>query len=272
MTDARLPSARQRSARRRPIGRRYDVVSGGRASWLVLALLLLCAVGGRPLAAHETVDAEKANEILAAAERAAANAKSATGAGAQGETSFALGLVLVDATETLNRDLAAHSGRLTFNAENLMKSLAQRDLAPRFDEVIGRYRMPRTSLEQALRVSPDASFALRARFLLLKAGFYESFVLDPFQLVGIGFDDLAREIAEAEAVSAAVVNTEDAEEAAFIHAVDLARAARLAPQGEAARGYAERARVALSAFAEAYPESMRAAAAGMIVKGLGGVR
>ena len=51
---------------------------------------------------------------------------------------FALGMVLVEATNTLNRDLAAHSGRLTVNAELLLKALVQRDLTPRFDDAIGR--------------------------------------------------------------------------------------------------------------------------------------
>jgi hypothetical protein len=37
-----------------------------------------------------------------------------------------------------------------------------------------------------------------------------------------------------------------------------------------ARAYAARARTALTAFAEAYPQSMRAASATVILKGLGG--
>ena len=111
---------------------------------------------------------------------------------------------------------------------------------------------------------------MRARFELLKAGFYESFVLDPFQLVGMNFDDLARQIAEAKALASVLPAPDDAEEAAFIHAIDLARAARLAGEPEAARAYAGRARIALAAFAEAYPQSMRAASASVILKGLGG--
>jgi hypothetical protein len=63
-----------------------------------------------------------------------------------------------------------------------------------------------------------------------------------------------------------------AEEAAFIHAIDLARAARLVPEPDAARAYAGKARAALAAFAEAYPESMRAASAEVILKSLGGAQ
>jgi hypothetical protein len=181
-------------------------------------------------------------------------------------------MVLVEVTDVLNRDLAAHSGRLTVNAELLVKALAQRNTAPRFDDAIGRYRLPRTPLEDALRLSPAAPYAPHARFALLKAGFYESFVLDPFELVGMSFGELEREIAEAEALPPALLSSDDAEEAAFIHAVDLARAARLAREAPVMSEYAGKARKALAAFAEAHPDSMRAAAAGMILRSIGGTQ
>ena len=167
----------------------------------LLSALLFTASSPRQLAAHETIDAERANAILAAADAAATRAKSAAGGPSEAEALYALGMVQVEATATLNRDLAAHSGRLTFNGESLQKALEQRNLGPRFDDAIGRYRLPTASLEQALRLAPQAPDALRARFELLKAGFYESFVLDPFQLVGMSFGDLARQIAEAKALA-----------------------------------------------------------------------
>ena len=95
-------------------------------------------------------------------------------------------------------------------------------------------------------------------------------MFDPFKLVGLSADDLDRQIAEAQALAAAALSADDAEEAAFIYAIDLARAARLAREPEAARAYAAKARKALATFAEAYPESMRAASAVVILKGLGG--
>ena len=237
---------------------------------IALLVGLLCVCGSRSAAAHETIDKERANAILAATESAAARVKSAAGSPTEAEALFALGTVQVEATAMLNRDLAAHSGRLTFNGESLQKALEQRNLGPRFDDAIGRYRLPTASLEQALHLAPQAPDALRARFELLKAGFYESFVLDPFQLVGMNFDDLARQIAEAKALASVLPAPDDAEEAAFIHAIDLARAARLAGEPETARAYAGRARIALAAFAEAYPQSMRAASTAVILKGLGG--
>jgi len=238
--------------------------------WFVVLVVLFGAIGVHPPSAHDIIDTDKANDLVAAAEAAAARVKIATGSSAEGEARFALGMALAEATVVLNRDLAAHNGRLTVNAELVLKSLAQRDMAPAFDDAIGRYRLPRVSLTDAVRLAPDAPYALQARFELVKAGFYESFVMDPFELVGIKFNDLEDQITEAGALASTLPSGDDAEEAAFIHAVDLARAAHLAPEAAAAQAYADKARAALRAFAKSYPESMRAATAGLILKGLGG--
>ncbi len=237
---------------------------------LVLLIVLLAGFGIPALRAHDIIDTDQANGLVAAVDAAAARLEKAAATAAGGEARFALGMALVEATAVLNRDLAAHNGRLTVNAELVQKSLAQRDMAPAFDEAIGRYRLPRGPLMDAVRLAPDAPYALQARFELLKASFYESFVIDPFELLGIKFDDLERQIAEAAALAATLPSRDDAEEAAFIHAVDLARAARLAPKAAAGQAYADKARAALGAFAKSYPDSMRAAAASVILKGLGG--
>jgi hypothetical protein len=239
-------------------------------SWPVVLLLLFPALGAHPLRAHDIIDTDRANDLVATADAAAARVKVAAGSGGEGEARFALGMALAEATAVLNRDLAAHNGRLTVNAELVLKSLAQREMAPAFNEAIGRYRLPRASLADAVRLAPDAPYARQARFELVKAGFYESFVMNPFELVGISFVDLEHQIAEAAALASTLPNRDDAEEAAFIQAVNLARAAHLATDATAAQGYADKARAALGAFAKSYPESMRAATAGLILKGLGG--
>jgi hypothetical protein len=131
----------------------------GPAARLVLLALFFSLFGARPPGAHETIDIDRANALLAAAEEASARTKTVAGPGPEGEARFALGAVLVEVTDVLNRDLAAHSGHLEVNAALLQEALAARDLAPRFDEVIGRYRTPRAPLEEALRLSPEAAFA-----------------------------------------------------------------------------------------------------------------
>lgn len=237
---------------------------------LVLMVALFHAFGTHPLRAHDIIDLDQANELVAAADAAVARVRTVAGSDGEGEARFALGMTLAEATAVLNRDLAAHNGRLTINAELVLKSLAQRQMAPAFDEAIGRYRLPRAPLSDAVRLAPNLPYAQQARFELVKAGFYESFVMDPFKLVGITFDDLEHQITEAAGLASTLTSRDDAEEAAFIYAVDLARAARLAPEPAAAQAYADKARAALATFANSYPESMRAAAASLILKGLGG--
>jgi hypothetical protein len=260
-----------KSAHTRPAGSGSRLQATSRhTGWRVLLAVFFHAISTYPLGAHDIIDTAHANDLVAAADAAAAQLETAAGSGAEGARRFALGMALAEATAVLNRDLAAHNGRLSVNAELLLKSLAQREMAPIFDEAIGRYRLPRASLADAVRLAPDAPYVLRARFELVKAGFYESFVIDPFTLVGITFADLENQIAEAAALASMLPNRDDAEEAAFIHAVDLARAAHLSTETTAAQTYADKARAALGAFAKSYPESMRAAAAGLILKGLGG--
>ena len=121
---------------------------------LVLFVLLLSTLGARTLVAHDVIDIERANVLVSAADEEVALVKTAAGQGPEGMARFALGMVLVEATNTLNRDLAAHSGRLTVNAELLLKALVQRDLAPRLDDAIGRYRLPRTQLEKPFASHP----------------------------------------------------------------------------------------------------------------------
>jgi type II secretory pathway pseudopilin PulG len=60
---------------------------------LALVAVLFTLIGPRLLAAHETIDAERANAILAAADAAATRAKSAASAPSQAEALFALGIV-----------------------------------------------------------------------------------------------------------------------------------------------------------------------------------
>ena len=86
---------------------------------------------------------------MAAVDAADARAKSAADPSAEGEAKLALGLVQVEPPRS-HRDLAARSGRLSFNGDLLQKSLAQRNLSPPFDDTIGRYRLPRATLEDAL--------------------------------------------------------------------------------------------------------------------------
>ncbi len=238
---------------------------------LLAGLFLAAVMSGA--AAHEIIDLDRANELVAAADLASERAKNASDQGTKGEMLFSLGTALIEATDLLNRDSAAHSGELTLNGQILLKGLSQRNLAPHFDGALKRYLVPGQQLEEAIRLAPAALYVPRARFALLKASFYESFAFDPFKPLRADISAIQKESSEAEALIVLLEDRDEREEAAFIHAVDLARQVKLAAKVEIAstlepKALETKARGALRAFAQAYPDSMRAAAANVILKGL----
>src|ERR1700722_3257699 len=233
---------------------------------LLVGLFLVMAIAGA--APHDTTDFDKANELFCAADSAADRVRKASDQGTEGETLFSFGAVLIEATDLLNRDMAAHSGQLTLNGQLLLKGFAQRNLAPQFDEALNRYLLPKQQLQEAIRVAPAASYAPRARFALLKASFYESFAFDPFKPLHADSSALEQESSEAEALVRLLDDPDEREEAAFIHAIDLAREVKLATNAGIAPTTEAKARAALRIFAEAYPDSMRAASATVILQGL----
>jgi hypothetical protein len=235
------------------------------ARWLVWFFLAAATTGA---AAHEIIDVDRTNELVAAADSAAARVTKASDQSARGETLFSLGTVLIDATDLLNRDLAAHSGQLTLNGEILLKALSQRNLVPQFDEALHRYLLPRQQLQEAIRIAPAGPYAPLARFALLKASFNESFAFDPFKPLRNDLSALQKESSEAEALVRLLEDPEQREEAAFIQAIDLAREVTLAANAEISSSIAPKARAALKSFAETYPDSMRAASATVILQGL----
>jgi hypothetical protein len=233
---------------------------------LLVGFSLVTAIAGA--AAHETIDLDRANELVATADSAADRLRKASGQAIEGEILFSLGAVLIEATDLLNRDMAAHSGQLTVNGQLLLNGFAQRNLAPRFDATLNRYLLPKHQLQEAIRLGPASSYAPRARFALLKAGFYESFAFDPFKPLQVDVSALKQESAEAEALVPLLDDPDEKEEAAFIHAVDLAREVRLSADAESLTALEDDARAALKSFAEVYPDSMRAASANVILRGL----
>jgi hypothetical protein len=245
-----------------------SVIGMSKGGVLRLLVGLFLAVASTGAFAHEIIDLDKANELVAAADSAADRARNASDHASKGEMLFSLGVALIEATDLLNRDMAAHSGELTLNGQILLKGLSQRDLAPHFEQALKRHLLPRQQLEEAIRLAPAASYVPRARFALLKASFYESFAFDPFKPLHADIPAIQQESSEAEALVGLLEDPEEREEAAFIRAVDLAREVKLAAKAEIPSTVEPKARAALKAFAQDYPDSMRAASANVILQGL----
>jgi hypothetical protein len=241
-------------------------MSRGAVPRLLAGPFLAAAITGA--LAHDIIDLDRANNLVAAADSAADRARKASDRASEGEMLFSLGKALIETTDLLNRDMAAHSGELTLNGQILLKGLSQRNLAPQFEEALKRYLLPRQQLEEAIRLAPAASYVPRARFALVKASFYESFVFDPFNPLHADISAIEQESSEAEALVPLLEDLDEREEAAFIHAVDLAREVKLAGKAANPSTVEPKARAALKTFAETYPDSMRAASASVILQGL----
>ena len=109
-------------------------MSRGAVARLLAGPFLAAAITGA--LAHEIIDLDRANKLVAVADSAADRARKASGRASEGEMLFSLGEALIEATDLLNRDMAAHSGQLTLNGQLLLKGFAQRNLAPHFDEAL----------------------------------------------------------------------------------------------------------------------------------------
>ena len=123
-------------------------------------------------------------------------------------------------------------------------------------------------MQEAIRLTPAASYAPRARFALLKASFYESFAFDPFKPLRADISAIQQESLEAEVLVRLLEDPDEREEVAFIHAIDLPREVTLAAKAEIPSTIEPKARAALKTFAETYPDSMRAASANVILQRL----
>jgi hypothetical protein len=78
----------------------------------VALALLFVALGTRSPATHEIIDTEGVNAMIIATDAAVTRFKSAAGSPSAAQAMFTLGMMQVEATAVLNRDLASHSGQL----------------------------------------------------------------------------------------------------------------------------------------------------------------
>jgi hypothetical protein len=224
-------------------------------------ILMAVAVMAPPALAHEPVDAAGAQQILervTALQQALAAGESPA---ARSEALLALGTTVNGAVEILNRDLAWHQGELGLAASTLRAGLEQRGVGPEWSPAAGRYRSYLQPFERYLASAPAGARRADALLALLRGRFYDGFGYDPLQPYRRDWPSLHEQIAMGEAFLADHPQHPAYPEARFIVAVSYVRAAREAPDAADARDYAQRAHAALTAFARAYPEDLRAVAA-----------
>jgi hypothetical protein len=235
-----------------------------RAALLGAALLCLCGGAG----AHDLITAEAAEAYLAQAERNLALLKSKAPAPQRAEASHALGRMLDEIRELLNRDLAAHGRLQGLPTEYLVSALQARGVSLQIDPGLGRYPANLRYYRDALTLAPDGAHAADAGLRLLQGYFYDSFTDDPLQPREQSWRELQEQIRIGERFLQRSPRHAEREEAEFILAVHYVQAARSGPDSSTRRAYAERARRAAADFRTRYPDSMRVAAIDVLVESL----
>ncbi len=232
---------------------------------LLAVALLGAALGPSPVSAHQTMNAVAAEDFLNRVGQYGAAIESAGSADEKAEALYGLGSTLTEVTDLLNRDLASHGGRAGLVSALLVAQLKSRGIELSISEETNLYESHLGPYEEYLALAADGQWRADAIFRILYGRFYESFIYDPMQPLGLDWAGLRDQIETAETFVAHYPDHVGREEVQFILAVQFARAARLAPDPSA---YRERARVALTEFQEAYPESLRAVAAEALLQGL----
>ncbi len=229
---------------------------------LLGAATLCCSVAS----AHDLITAEAAERYLAQASANRKVIRSKAPAAQRAEAHIALGSLLDEIRDLLNRDIATHGKVQGLPSEYLVAELTAGGTplatvpgAVRFPANLDYYR-------EALRLAPEGPIAADASFRLVQGYFYDSFSDDPLAPHAQTWAQLQQQIRVGERFLQRYPAHPGREEAEFIVAVHYLQAARAAPSaGERAR-YAQRARNALSAFQRRHPDSMRVSAVEVLLE------
>jgi hypothetical protein len=230
------------------------------------ALCALALLAGGPGRAHDLITAEAAERYLAQAQDNHRIIESRAPALQRAQAHYALGAMLDEIRDLLNRDIATHGKVQGLPSEYLVAALAASGtpLATRpgsagFPANLEHYR-------ESLRLAPQGASAGDAAFRLLQGFFYDSFTDDPLAPHAQTPAQLRQQIELCERFLQRHPAHPGREEAEFILAVHYLQAARSATEAGTRTRQAQRARDALLEFRERYPESMRVAAVDVLLE------
>jgi hypothetical protein len=229
---------------------------------VVSAAALCCSLAW----AHDLITAEAAERYLAQAAENRKILRSKAPAAQRAQASYAQGAMLDEIRDLLNRDIASHGKVQGLPSEYLVASLtaggsplAATPATVRFPANLDYYR-------EALRLAPDGPSAADASLRLLQGYFYDSFSDDPLAPHAQSWAQLQEQMRTGERFQQRYPAHPGREEVDFIVAVHYLQAARAAPDARERQSYSQRARAALSAFQQRYPESMRVAAVEVLME------
>jgi len=229
---------------------------------------LVAALGVAPAWAHDPIEPGEAKALLDRVSELGAAAHAERPATERAEASYELGLAVAAIRDELNRDLAAHGGRLGLASSLLERELRVRGVRLELSPPANRYRSYLEPFERSLALAPDGPDGADAGFRILAGRFYDSFVSDPFRPLGLDPSALMAQMARAEGLLGRYPEHPERNEILFILAVDRMRAAKAAADAAGAEHYLKSARAALEELERGAPDDMRAIAVRMLLEGL----
>jgi hypothetical protein len=235
----------------------------------VRALAALLAAAGTfaaPAYAHDLITAEAAERYLAQTQSVLGVIQSREPAAKRAEANVALGRMLDEIRELLNRDIATH-GKVQGLPSNYLVAELRSNGAP-LNFAQGRYLAHVAYYREALKLSPDGPIAAEAMLRWMRGAFYDSFDDDPLATHGQTPEQLREQLALGARFVQRYPSHPEIEEVQFILFVNTVRAAKAAPDSPARARLAANARDAGQAFVARYPDSMRAAAVPVLLEHL----
>ena len=252
----RLCCARLRLARLHGLGR-----FAARA--LLATAIGLAASGAR---GHDLITPEAADRYLAVAEQSVSVMKSRAPAARRAEASVALGRMLDEVRDLLNRDIATHGKVQGLPSNLLIDRLKAAGTPLPWSDRLGRYGAATAYYATALELDPAGKRTNDAIYGYLYGTFYDSFRDDPLSPFPQDPALVRTQLTLGERFLREFPGDANAEEVKFITAVVYVRAARSG--GPDARRLGARARELLQQFGREYPGSMRTAAVPVLLEAL----
>jgi len=234
----------------------------------ILAASLLVLLFFYQALGHEMIDAERAGIYLKRIREHNAAMAHGRSVEQRAEAHFALGETVARIVEFLNRDLTSHHGELGLANTMIVHELKAQGIELTMWPEAMRYKSYVKPFERYVALLPEGPRRAEALFRIFQGRFYDSFIYDPLQPIDLDWLDLVVRIKQEEAFLERYPDFRNREEVHFILAADYVRAARQALGANSRMTYAARAQVMLQEFLTAYPNSLRATAAQMLLESL----
>jgi hypothetical protein len=244
-------------AARLPIAAGQRIVGG-----LLLAGGLSCAL------AHDLITIEAAERYLNQASAKLAVIKSHDTPVRRGEANVALGQMLDEIRDLLNRDIAMHGKVQGLPSNLLVNELKVRGTPLNFSAAQGRFLAHVDYYREALRLGLEDETACEAMFRWMRGYFYDSFEDDPLDPHNQTWEQLREQLAVGERFVKRCAGHAEMEEGKFILLVQYFQASRTAPDAATRATYVARTRDAAVEFRTRYALSMRTAAVPVLMEKL----